>query len=384
MCREGEVGVEYRPRLFLFSIEMKKPVVPSNGPKPVGPYTPGLLCGDFLYASGQGSRPAAGGDMPTDFPTQVRNSIHNVRLIIEAGGMSMKDIVYSQVYLADMSQFPNLAQYWKEAFPEGGPAFSVLGVARMPTETPVEVSAVAAKGATRPHPDVREVGGRLYFSGIGGATPAAAMENLAKTAKAAGIDLGHFCFLNAYCANGVTLPQLNEVYAPYFDAGNAPARASMLVDSLPPGLGGELTGVAVRDLRNRRVVRPRNMAPSRTSSPAVWAGDTLYMSAKTGFIPGPHAGIYATTVDHQVRQSMRNLLDGLEETGLDFSHCVAANVYVDDLNEFAKMNAVYGSYFKDAPPTRTTVQPMKPVERKPNANGTFPMLEQVSFVAWKG
>lgn len=363
---------------------MKKPVVPTNGPKPVGPYTPGLLCGDFLYASGQGTRNPSGGEMPADFPTQVRNSLNNVRLIVEAGGMAMKDIVYSQVYLADMSQFPALAALWKEAFPEGGPAFSVLGVARMPTETPVEISAVAAKGATRPHADVREAGGRLYFSGVGGATPALAMENLAKRAKAAGIDLGHFAFLNAYCAGGVTLAQLNAVYAPYFDAGNAPARASMAVDSLPPGLGVELTGVAVRDLATRRVVRPRNMAPSRTSSPAVWAGDTLYFSAKSGFIPGPNAGIYGTTVEQQVRQTMRNLLDGLEEAGLDFSHCVAANVYVDDLNEFAKMNAVYGSYFKSDPPTRTTVQTLKPVERKATAAGTFPMLEQVSLVAWKG
>lgn len=298
--------------------------------------------------------------------------------------MAMKDIVYSQVYLKDMTQFPALAALWKEAFPEGGPAFSVLGMARMPTETPVEISAVAVKGATRPHADVREAEGRLYFSGIGGATPEAALQNMAQRAKAAGIDMGHFAFLNVYCANGVSLAQMNQVYAPYFDAGNAPARASMLVHTLPPGMGVELTGVAVRDLSTRRVVRPRNMAPSRTSSPAVWAGDTLYFSAKSGFIPGPQAGIYATTVEHQVRQTMRNLLDGLEETGLDFSHCVAANVYVDDLNEFAKMNAVYGSYFKTDPPTRTTVQPLPPVERKASATGTFPMLEQVSFVAWKG
>ena len=146
--------------------------------------------GDFLYVSGQGSRSASGGDMPKDFPTQVRNSLNNVRLIVEAGGFSMKDMVYAQVYLSDMSQFPALAGYWKEAFPDGGPAFSVLGVARMPTETPVEVSAVVARGAAKPHADVREVGGRLYFAGIGGKTPAEAMDNLAKRAKAVGIDLG--------------------------------------------------------------------------------------------------------------------------------------------------------------------------------------------------
>jgi len=363
---------------------MKKQIYPSNGPKPAGPYSPGLLCGDFLYVSGLASRPASGGETPPDFPSQVRNSLNNVRLIVEAGGFSMRDVVYSQVYLADMTKFPEFATYWKEVYPEGGPAFSLQGMARMPTDTPVQINAVVCKGATKPHADVREAGGRLYFAGVGGATPALAMENLAKRAKAAGIDLGHFAFLNAYCSNGVTLAQLNEVYAPYFDAGNAPARASMLVDSLPPGFGVELTGVAVRDLSTRRVVRPRNMPPSRTSSPGVWAGDTLYLSAKSGFIPGPNAGIYGTIVEHQVRQTMRNLLDGLEEGGLDFSHVVATNVFLDDVNEFAKMNSTYASYFKDTPPTRSTVQPMKPVERKATATGTFPMLEQISLVAWKG
>ncbi len=210
------------------------------------------------------------------------------------------------------------------------------------------------------------------------------MENLSRRARESGIDPGHFAFVNAYCAPGVTLAQLNDVYKGYFDAGNAPARASMLVAGLPPGAPVVLTGVAVRDLSLRRVVRPRNMAPSRTASPAVWAGDTLYVSAKSGFIPGPRSGIYATTVELQLRQTMRNLLDGLEEAGLDFSHCVASNVYVDDLAEFGKMNGIYGSYFAADPPSRTTVQTLAPVVRKATPAGTFPMLEQVSLVAWKG
>jgi enamine deaminase RidA (YjgF/YER057c/UK114 family) len=78
---------------------------------------------------------------------------------------------------------------------------------------------------------------------------------------------------------------------------------------------------------------------------------------------------------------MRNLLDGLEEAGLDFSHVVAANVYVDNLDEFAKMNAVYGRYFAKMPPTRTTVAPLPPVERVRSASGHFPKLEEISLVA---
>ena len=80
---------------------------------------------------------------------------------------------------------------------------------------------------------------------------------------------------------------------------------------------------------------------------------------------------------------MRNLLDGLEEAGLDFSNVVASNVYVDDLSEFAKMNGVYGKYFSNVPPTRTTVAPLAPIERKRTASGHSPMVEQVSIIAVK-
>jgi enamine deaminase RidA (YjgF/YER057c/UK114 family) len=79
---------------------------------------------------------------------------------------------------------------------------------------------------------------------------------------------------------------------------------------------------------------------------------------------------------------MRNLLDGLEEAGLSFSNVVATNVYLDDINDFSKMNAVYAEYFAGAPPTRTTVQqyPANP-EPKPNEQGRWPTLEQVSLIA---
>ena len=138
---------------------------------------------------------------------------------------------------------------------------------------------------------------------------------------------------------------MNEVYAKHFEHGNTPARATIGVAWLPEGANIEFTGVAVRDLAKRQAVRPKNMSPSPTASPCVWAGDTYYCSAKSGFIPGPNGGIFADRVEDQVRQTMRNLLDGLEEAGLNFSNVVATNVYVDNLDEFAKMNAVYGPVF---------------------------------------
>ena len=115
---------------------------------------------------------------------------------------------------------------------------------------------------------------------------------------------------------------MNEHYASRFEFGNTPARATIEVSSLPGGAHIEYTGVAVRDLAQRKAVRPKNMPPSPTASPCVFAGDTLYCSAKDGFIPGPHGGVYATTTHHQLRQTMRNQLDNLEEAEMKFDQVV--------------------------------------------------------------
>jgi reactive intermediate/imine deaminase len=344
----------------------KAAIFPKVGPKPVGPYTPGVMANGVLYVSGQGARDAAN-QLPPTFEAQTRQCLENVKAIVEGGGLTMADVVYSQLYLAEMANLPTAEKVWKEYFPGAGPVRATLGVKRMPTETPVEINAVATR---RPL-------ARTYIPGLYAATPAAALDQLRKAVP----DLGNLVFLNVYITPDVSLAALNAVYAPLFAAGDAPARAALVVNELPGGAKVAITGVAVKDRKDRRVVRPRNMAPSQTASPCVWAADTLYCSAKSGFIPGPNSGIYAPTVELQVRQTMRNLLDGLEEAGLAFTHCVQSNVYVDDLAEFGKMNGIYGSFFPQVPPTRTTVQPLAPVERKEGANATWPMLEQVSVVA---
>jgi enamine deaminase RidA (YjgF/YER057c/UK114 family) len=141
----------------------------------------------------------------------------------------------------------------------------------------------------------------------------------------------------------------------------------------------------VKDLAQRRAVRPKNMRPSATASPCVFAGDTLYCSAKDAFIPGPNAAIYAGTVETQVRQSVRNLLDNLEEAEMDLGDVVAANVYLDDISDFQAMNKIYAKYFKPPYPARTTIQQVGPVgERKSDEEGRYPGLEQISIIAVKG
>src|SRR4029078_1582314 len=154
---------------------------------------------------------------------------------------------------------------------------------------------------------------------------------------------------------------------------------------LPGATTIEFTGVAVADLSKRSAVRPKNMRPSATASPCVFAGDTYFCSAKGPFTPGPDKvqGIYAATVEAQVRQSMRNLLDGLEEAGLTLANVGATTVYLDDIDDFPKMNRIYAQYFPELFPTRTTIATLPPIDRKSVNEDVFPGLEQISVVAVK-
>lgn len=188
-------------------------------------------------------------------------------------------------------------------------------------------------------------------------------------------------FVNPYLTAQIPMRVMNEHYARRFDFGNTPARATIEVSSLPNGAQIEYTGVAVRDLKERRAIRPKNMPPSPTASPCVFAGDTLYCSAKSGFIPGPNSGVYSATTANQLRQTMRNQMDNLEEADMDFSQVVSTVVYLDNLADMPSFEEVYAKYFKGRLPAQTTVQQIAPADRSPDKEERYPDLEQVSLIA---
>jgi len=368
-------------------------------------YSPGVDAGDYIYISGQGPR-RPDGTLATTFSAQTRQALDNVRSIVEAAGLHIEHVVYTQVYLEDMSKCDEMNHAFAEYFGKTPPARAVLGVTRVP-ESPIQISAVAVRSladkkpvypanykSDDPAPPGMLTHDRLFVSSMPGSDPATgkvpddpaaqvnlALDRLKAVVKAAGLELKHMVFVNPYLTAAIPMRTMNEHYARRFEFGNTPARATIEVSSLPAGAHIEFTGVAVRDLTQRKALRPKNMPPSPTASPCVFAGDTLYCSAKDGFIPGPHGGIYATTTQHQLRQTMRNQLDNLEEAEMNFNQVVATNVYLDDLSDLSVFDEVYAQYFGSFPPARATVQQIAPTERKPDNDDHFPGLEQVSLIA---
>lgn len=363
--------------------------------------------GDYVYISGQGPR-RSDGTTPEGPRAQVRQALENLKAAVESARLSMEHVVYTQVYLEDLSKYPDLDAAFTEYFPKIPPARAVLGVARNP-DGRIQINAVALRDLAERRavfPPNSRTGepfspgilthDRMFVSGMAGADgmsgkipedPAAqvdlALDNMQAVLKAAGLELANMVFVNPYLTTAIPNRVMNERYARRFEFGNTPARATIEVSSLPFGAHIEYTGVAVRDLSQRKAVRPKNMPPSPTASPCVFAGDTLYCSAKDGFIPGPHGGIFATTTPHQLRQSMRNQLDNLEEAEMTFDQVVATTVYLDDIGDLESFDKVYSQYFGPHMPARTTVQQIGATERKPDNDDHFPGLEQLSLIAVK-
>ena len=365
----------------------------------------GVDAGDYLYISGQGPR-RSDGTMPSSPEAQFRQALDNVKAVVEAAGLTLDNIVYVQVYLTDIGSYSEMNRVFGEYFPKTPPARAVLGVYALP-DPPVQINAVAVRnleGRKAIHPpdfaynESASPGilthDRLFISSMAGIDPTTgkvpndpaaqvdlALDRMQAVVKAAGLEFSHVVFVNPYLTSEIPSRVMNERYARRFEFGNTPARATIEVASLPGGAHIEYTGVAVRDLQQRKAVRPKNMPPSPTASPCVFAGDTLYCSAKSGFIPGPHGGVYAASTQHQLRQTMRNLLDNLEEAGMEFNQVVATNIYLDDLADLPGFSEAYSQYFEPIKPASTIVQQIAPAERKADQEDHYPDLEQVSLIA---
>ena len=103
------------------------------------------------------------------------------------------------------------------------------------------------------------------------------------------------------------------------------------------------------------VSAPNAAKPIGPYSPAIRAGNLLFISGQVGFDPAT-GGLTDGDISAQTDQVMRNIGALLEAAGTDFAHVVRTTVFLADMGEFAAMNAVYARYVVDPPPARSTVQ----------------------------
>jgi 2-iminobutanoate/2-iminopropanoate deaminase len=103
------------------------------------------------------------------------------------------------------------------------------------------------------------------------------------------------------------------------------------------------------------VSAPNAAKPIGPYSPAIRAGNLLFLSGQVAFDPSSGA-LVDGDISAQTDQVMRNIGALLKAAGTDFAHVVRTTVFLADMAEFAKMNEIYARYVVDPPPARSTVQ----------------------------
>ena len=124
---------------------MKKVISTKKAPSAIGPYSQAIQVGNLLYTSGQiPIDPATGVFVEGGIKEQTRQSLLNVKAILEEAGLTMGDVVKTTVFMADMNDFAEMNAVYAEFFTEPYPARSAVAVKTLPKGALVEIEVVSA------------------------------------------------------------------------------------------------------------------------------------------------------------------------------------------------------------------------------------------------
>ena len=123
---------------------MKKVISTTKAPAAIGPYSQAIKVGNLVYTSGQiPIDPATGVFVAGGIKEQTRQSLLNVKNILEEAGLTMSDVVKTTVFMADMNDFADMNAVYAEFFAEPYPARSAVAVMTLPKGALVEIEVIA-------------------------------------------------------------------------------------------------------------------------------------------------------------------------------------------------------------------------------------------------
>jgi len=115
-----------------------------KAPAAIGPYSQGVVAGNFLFTAGQiALDPATGQIVQGDVTAQAERILTNLTAVLESAGTSWADVVKTTVYLQDMADFPRVNEVYGRMIGDARPARSTVQVSGLPRGVLVEIDAVA-------------------------------------------------------------------------------------------------------------------------------------------------------------------------------------------------------------------------------------------------
>ena len=124
---------------------MKRKIETGMAPEAIGPYSQAIRTEELIFVSGQLPVNAQSGKMPETVREQTRQSLENIRHILEEAGSGMEKIVKTTVLLQHMSDFADMNEVYASFFEKDYPARACYEVAALPKGALVEIEAIAIR-----------------------------------------------------------------------------------------------------------------------------------------------------------------------------------------------------------------------------------------------
>lgn len=357
-----------------FSAMQSKQIV-TTGPAPVGPYSPAVKAGGFIYVSGtlaQDDRGALVG--AGDVGAQTRRVLERMRDVLKAAGSSLDQVVAVTVYLKSAADFQAMNDVYRTYWATDPPTRTTVVADFVLPGALVEVSMIAVPaGAERAvvHPEgwlrspnpysyaIRS-GDTLFLSGLVSrngrdntvvkgdvsAQTKVVLDNAGELLKAAGLTHANVVSARVYLPDLAHFPAMNAAYREYFPSA-PPARATVRSALAGSDYAVEITLVA-SSAKKERIDDGRPANPNLSA--AIRAGTRVYLSGMLGNTADTKGDAAA-----QTRETLARIRNALTAAGLTPADVVDSIVYLTDVGNFAAMNQPYREFFQRDFPARATV-----------------------------
>jgi enamine deaminase RidA (YjgF/YER057c/UK114 family) len=345
------------------------------GPPPLGPYSPAVRAGDFIYVSGALATGPDGRIVGEGAGAQTRFVLERLAKLLEAAGSSMAQVASVMVYLKRAADFPAMNDAYRAFWPKDPPARTTVVTDLVLPDALVEIALVAIPtGGDRrvvhptgwlPSPNPYSYGIRsgdtLFLSGLVSrngrdnsvvegdvATQVKTiMANAGEILQAAGMSYDDLVSAKVFLTDTSDFPAMNEAYRP-FVARRPPARATVRTALSGPQYRVEITLVAVAGPKEAVAT---GGAPNPNLSAAIRAGRRLFLSGMLGTTEATRGDAAA-----QTREALARIDRTLAAAGFARSDVVESVVYLADVAHFAAMNEPYRAFFGKDFPARATAQ----------------------------
>ncbi|MGE3066013.1 MAG: Rid family hydrolase [Hyphomicrobiaceae bacterium] len=340
--------------------------------KPIAHFSHAARIGDLVHVgatAGTDANLRLAGTSPgrVDCSAQTARMLDNLETVLDLAGAKLADVVRVKTYITDVRDIPAYREVYRQRLGALAPNHVIVGAHGFPLpQAAIELDAVAVIGAKaqriepeapQAHPAVM-IGDTLYATALptGGAAGAAidaaaqtreAIAALAAALDRAGLRLADVCSVHATLADIRHQAAFEAVYREAF-AAPCPARTIVAAPLEHPGHAVQLEAVAVRG--GEPIGAPD--ATLGAASPAVRAGDVLYISGQSG-VSGD--GSFPAGCEAQMRAAWRKINALVTAAGFPADSIVRTNSVLVDWRDYAGFNAGYGANVRAPYPPRATV-----------------------------